>query len=50
MDKNKSGYIEGVVSIIVNTGLFGLKLWAGIVSGSIALTADAWPTLSESVG
>jgi len=26
-----------------------LKLWAGIVSGSIALTADAWHTLSDSL-
>lgn len=29
--------------------LFALKLWAGIVSGSVALTADAWHTLSDSV-
>lgn len=49
MAKNKAVYIEGVVSIIVNTGLFGLKLWAGIVSGSVALTADAWHTLSDSL-
>ena len=49
MDKKKAGYREGVVSIIVNTGLFALKLWAGIVSGSIALTADAWHTLSDSI-
>jgi cation diffusion facilitator family transporter len=49
MDKNKAGYIEGFVSILVNTSLFGLKLWAGIVSGSIALTADAWHTLSDSL-
>lgn len=49
MDKNKAGYTEGFVSILVNTGLFGLKLWAGIVSGSIALTADAWHTLSDSI-
>lgn len=49
MDKNKASYIEGFVSILVNTGLFGLKLWAGIVSGSIALTADAWHTLSDSL-
>ena len=48
MKKNRAGYIEGLVSIIVNTGLFGLKLWAGIVSGSLALTADAWHTLSDS--
>jgi cation diffusion facilitator family transporter len=49
MDRNRAGYIEGFVSIIVNTALFGLKLWAGIVSGSIALTADAWHTLSDSL-
>jgi cation diffusion facilitator family transporter len=49
MDKNKAGYKEGVISIISNTGLFGLKLWAGIVSGSIAITADAWHTLSDSL-
>ena len=49
MDKNKAGYKEGVISIISNTGLFGLKLWAGVVSGSIAITADAWHTLSDSL-
>ena len=49
MDKKKAGYLEGTISIIVNIGLFALKLWAGIVSGSIALTADAWHTLSDSI-
>ena len=49
MDKNRAGYIEGFVSILVNTGLFILKLWAGIVSGSIAITADAWHTFSDSL-
>ncbi|PLX13223.1 MAG: cation transporter, partial [Marinilabiliales bacterium] len=49
MDKNKAAYTEGFVSIFTNIGLFGLKLWAGIVSGSIALTADAWHTLSDSL-
>jgi cation diffusion facilitator family transporter len=28
--------------------LFGLKYWAGLVSGSLALVADAWHTLSDS--
>ncbi len=41
--------MEGIVSIFVNVGLFALKFWAGIVSGSIALTADAWHTLSDSM-
>lgn len=49
MDKNKASYIEGFISILVNIGLFALKLWAGIVSGSIALIADAWHTLSDSL-
>ena len=49
MDKSKAVYTEGIVSIIINTLLFVLKLWAGIVTGSIAITADAWHTLSDSV-
>ena len=48
MDKIKAGYTEGIVSIVLNTALFAVKLWAGIVTGSIALTADAWHTLSDS--
>ena len=39
----------GWVSIIVNLVLFALKYWAGIMSGSIAILADAWHTLSDSV-
>ena len=42
-------YIEGWVSIAVNILLFILKYWAGIVSGSVALLADAWHTLSDSI-
>jgi cation diffusion facilitator family transporter len=49
MDKTKAGYIEGAVSIIINLLLFILKIWASIVSGSIALAADAWHTLSDSI-
>ena len=48
MDRQKASYTEGIVSIIVNSLLFSIKLWAGIVSGSIAITADAWHTLSDS--
>ncbi|MFO7935274.1 MAG: cation diffusion facilitator family transporter [Bacteroidales bacterium] len=47
--KNRYGYIEGLLSIIANLILFGLKYWAGIVTGSLALMADAWHTLSDSV-
>jgi cation diffusion facilitator family transporter len=41
---------EGFVSIAVNFALFALKMWAGVYSGSIALVADAWHTLSDSLG
>ena len=46
--KNRYGYQEGVLSIIGNLILFGLKYWAGVVTGSLALIADAWHTLSDS--
>jgi cation diffusion facilitator family transporter len=46
--KNRYGYLEGFISIAVNLLLFGLKYWAGIVTGSLALIADAWHTLSDS--
>ena len=49
MDKIQGGYIEGFVSVIINSALFVVKLWAGIITGSIALTADAWHTLSDSI-
>jgi len=49
MDKTKAGYLEGIISVIVNSILFILKFWAGVITGSIALTADAWHTLSDSL-
>ena len=51
MESSKQKYViwEGWISIVVNTLLFFLKYWAGIVSGSIALIADAWHTLTDSV-
>ena len=49
MDKKKAGYLEGSIAIIGNLILFALKYWAGIVSGSVALMADAWHTLSDSI-
>jgi cation diffusion facilitator family transporter len=49
MDKTKAGYQEGIVSVIINTALFAVKFWAGVVTGSLALTADAWHTLSDSL-
>ncbi len=47
--KYKLGVLEGWLSLFVNTLLFGLKYWAGVVTGSVALIADAWHTLSDSV-
>jgi len=49
MEKNKAQILEGTVSVIANTVLFALKFWAGMVTGSIALIADAWHTLSDSL-
>ena len=37
------------ISIVVNTLLFGGKFVAGITTDSVALIADAWHTLSDSV-
>jgi cation diffusion facilitator family transporter len=49
----KSAYffvkLEGWLSLFINLILFVLKYWAGIVSGSVALIADAWHTLSDSL-
>lgn len=41
--------LEGWISIAGNILLFALKYWAGIVSNSIAIIADAWHTLSDSI-
>ncbi len=55
MDKNtenkysKYTKIEGRMSLILNLLLFAVKYWAGVVSGSVAMIADAWHTLSDSV-
>lgn len=48
-EKDKYIAREGWLSIFGNIILFGLKYWAGIVTGSLALIADAWHTLSDSV-
>lgn len=42
------GKIIGIISIISNILLFVIKLWAGLISSSVALVADAWHTLSDS--
>ena len=47
-DNNTLAYIEGWGSILLNILLFAYKFWAGTVTGSIAIIADAWHTLSDS--
>ena len=41
------GYLCGFLGIALNLLLFGLKLFAGALSGSIAVTADAFNNLSD---
>ena len=41
--------IEGWLSVVANILLFVLKYWAGITTGSVALIADAWHTLTDSI-
>ena len=45
----KAQVFEGALAIVVNAALFAVKFWAGIISGSVALMADAWHTLSDSL-
>ncbi|MDD3966644.1 MAG: cation diffusion facilitator family transporter [Candidatus Marinimicrobia bacterium] len=40
---------EGRWSLLANLLLFAVKLWAGIISASAAMIADAWHTLSDSL-
>ena len=48
-DQNYYAYLEGWISIAVNILLFIIKYIAGLLSGSLALIADAWHTLSDSI-
>jgi len=46
---NQMAIKEGWVSVVFNSALFILKFWAGMATGSIAIIADAWHTLSDSL-
>lgn len=48
-DSRYYAYLEGWVSVVANVFLFVLKYWAGVATGSIAIIADAWHTLSDSL-
>ncbi|MGL4914146.1 MAG: cation diffusion facilitator family transporter [Romboutsia sp.] len=45
--RNKYGYLAGVVGIIVNFILFIVKISVGIMTSSIAITADAFNNFSD---
>lgn len=45
----KLAYLQGWASIVINGLLFIFKYWAGLLTGSLALMADAWHTLSDSL-
>lgn len=47
--ENKTGILATYVSILLNIFLFAIKFWAGMVSASVAIIADAWHTLSDSI-
>ena len=47
--ENRTGILATYGSIVLNIILFGIKFWAGTVSGSVAIIADAWHTLSDSI-
>jgi cation diffusion facilitator family transporter len=49
VSKQKLGYLEGWISIVLNTLLFGIKYWAGGRIGSVSMVADAWHTLSDTL-
>ena len=49
MSREKTQIFEGIISIVVNAVLFAVKFWVGKITGSIALMADAWHTLSDSL-
>ena len=44
------GRLSGVVGILCNCLLFGVKLFVGVVTGSVSVTADALNNLSDATG
>ncbi len=47
--RNHYAYLEGWISIVTNIVLFAFKLVVGLMTHSLAIMADAWHTLSDSV-
>jgi cation diffusion facilitator family transporter len=48
-DSKKLPFLIIWSSIILNIFIFGLKYYAGIATGSLAMIADAWHSLSDSI-
>ena len=49
MSREKVQIFAGALSVTINAILFAAKFWAGIMTGSVALMADAWHTMSDSL-
>jgi cation diffusion facilitator family transporter len=49
LSRKTAGYVEGIVSIIVNTVLFMIKYLVGVTYNSIALITESIHTLSDSL-
>jgi cation diffusion facilitator family transporter len=49
LNSRQLGYLEGLLSIIINTTLFLFKIWVGTKASSISMIADAWHTLSDTL-
>jgi len=47
--RTMAGYAIGTLSIVTNVVVFVAKYWVGIRSGSVAILADAWHTMSDSL-
>ena len=45
--RERYGTLSGVIGILLNLLLFGGKLLAGILTGAISITADAFNNLSD---
>lgn len=45
--RERYGILSGCVGILLNAMLFGIKFFAGLLSHSIAITADAFNNLSD---
>lgn len=48
-ERSRQIYRAGFLSVAGNLLLYILKFWGGSISGSVAIMADAWHTLSDSL-